>query len=102
MQLHVQRLFAPERAVVIKRGDPLGDGDKIRRALRGYPFDEVSDRRFIRAVVPRGKWRLCPRGDAHYQERQQREYDSTSWHGWPHKNQERAIRSEMKSRAAVK
>ena len=52
-KLEIHRLLAPERAVVVERGDALGDRDKVRRAFLRDLRDEVDDGLFGRAVVPR-------------------------------------------------
>src|SRR5438067_9708303 len=54
-QLEIHRLLAPERAVVIERGNALLGRDKIRRAFLGDLGDEVSDRLLRCAVIPRWK-----------------------------------------------
>jgi hypothetical protein len=50
--LHGQRLFAPERAVVVEHRDALRGGEVIAPADVGHPFDELDDRPFGRTVVP--------------------------------------------------
>ena len=49
-ELDRHRLLAPERAVVVEDGDPLGGRDVVRPALGRHPLDEVDDRRLRRAV----------------------------------------------------
>src|SRR5262245_1725445 len=49
--LHLDRLLAPERPVVVERRDPLGRRHEVA-ALLGHPRDEVEDRGFRRAVIP--------------------------------------------------
>src|SRR6185436_1746651 len=46
------RLLAPERAVVVERGDPLGGRDEVGPALRRHALDEVDDGRLRLPVVP--------------------------------------------------
>ena len=54
-QLEIHRLLAPERAVVVERGDALGRRHKVRRAFLRDLRDEVDDGLLRRAVVPRGQ-----------------------------------------------
>ena len=51
-ELDRHRLLAPERAVVVVHGDPLGRRHVVRPALRRHALDEVDDRRARRRVVP--------------------------------------------------
>ncbi len=63
--LKVDWLFRPERAVVVERGDPLGDGHEVRSAFPRHATDEVENRVLRRDVVPRRKLiggRPSPRG----------------------------------------
>ena len=43
-KVKVDRLFRPERAVIVEGGDPLGQRHEIRTALRRHPRDEVGNR----------------------------------------------------------
>ena len=51
-ELDRHRLLAPERAVVVVDGDPLGGRDVVRPAFGRHALDEVDDRRARRRVVP--------------------------------------------------
>ena len=51
--LEIHRLLAPERAVVVERGDALGHRHEVRRAFLRHLFDEFDDGFLCRAVVPR-------------------------------------------------
>ena len=53
IKLHWQRLFAPERAVIVKRGDALRHRHEVRRAGCGNLRDKRDDRPLGFAVVPR-------------------------------------------------
>ena len=53
VELHRHRLLAPERAVVVERGDALGDRHEVRRAFLRHLLDEVDDGLLGLAVVPR-------------------------------------------------
>jgi len=61
-ELHVDRLFSPERAVVVERGDALGRRHELRAAVPGHAGDEVDNRGLRGAVVPRRQ--RIPRGRA--------------------------------------
>jgi hypothetical protein len=50
--LNIHGLLAPECAIVVERGDPLGDRDEVRTALGRDAGDEVDDRPFRRAWIP--------------------------------------------------
>jgi hypothetical protein len=52
-ELHVDRLFDPQRAVVVERGDPLRWRNEVGRSFPGHVSDEGDDRLFRRAIVPR-------------------------------------------------
>src|SRR2546430_16672121 len=47
------RLLAPERAVVIERGDAFGDGHEVRRTFLCDLLDESHDRFLWCSVIPR-------------------------------------------------
>ena len=55
-KLEIDWLFGPERSVVIERRDALRDRNKIRTTFSGYTADEVNNRPFVRAIVPRRQW----------------------------------------------
>ena len=55
VELHGHRLLAPERAVVVERGDAFGDRHEVRRAGPRHLLDEVDDGLLGLAVVPRGQ-----------------------------------------------
>ncbi len=58
--LEVDRLFRPERAVVVERGDAFCCRHKIRAAFARHASDEVDDGFLGGALVPRGhRVRLC-------------------------------------------
>src|SRR5262249_21380737 len=50
--LEIDRLLAPQRAVVVEGGDAFIDRDEIRAARRRHARDKIDDRRLRRAVVP--------------------------------------------------
>src|SRR5256885_17221451 len=54
-ELEIHWLLAPERAVVVERGDAFLRRNKVGRAFLGDLSDEVSNRLLRCAVVPRGK-----------------------------------------------
>jgi hypothetical protein len=63
-ELHVDRLFDPQRAVIVERGDPLRRRDEVGRSFPGHIGDEGDpghigdegdDRLFRWALVPRGQ-----------------------------------------------
>ena len=56
-QLEIQRLFRPERAVVVEHGDTFGRRHEICRVPRTRLVDEVDDRPFRRRVTP-GRQRI--------------------------------------------
>ena len=63
--LEIDRLFGPQRAVIVKGGDTLFDRREIRRAGRGHARDEVGDGFLHRAFVPGGQGvGLCARRPA--------------------------------------
>ena len=51
-ELDRHRFLAPERAVVVVDGDPLGRWHVVRPAFSRHTLDEVDDRRARRRVVP--------------------------------------------------
>ena len=53
--LHLHRLLAPQRAVIVERRDPLSRMDEVRAAILGHAGDEVEDRALDDVVVPRGQ-----------------------------------------------
>src|SRR5262245_52976975 len=54
-KLEIERLFAPQRAIVVERCDAQLGRHEIRRPLRRHPRDEIHDRLLRRAFVPGGK-----------------------------------------------
>ena len=54
-ELDRHRLLAPEGAVVVEDGDPLGRRNVVRTALGGHALDELDDRGASRGVGPRWK-----------------------------------------------
>ena len=52
MRLGGQRLFDPQRAVIVEHGDAVGRGDEIGVAHGGHAGDEIKDRLPRRAVSP--------------------------------------------------
>src|SRR5208283_1780700 len=52
MRLDGQRLFDPQRAVIVEHGDAVGGGDEIGVARGGHAGDEIKDRLPRRAVSP--------------------------------------------------
>ena len=61
-ELELERLLAPERAVVVEDGDAIAGRDIVVASRVGNRLDESHGRRLCLAVVPRRK-RLCRRGD---------------------------------------
>jgi hypothetical protein len=59
--LDVHRLLAPQRAVVIKDGDAIGDGNKLLPGRVGDTTDEAHDDSLRRVVAPARK-RIDRRG----------------------------------------
>ena len=55
VELDGQRLLAPERAVVVERGDAFRYRHKVRRAWRRHFANEIHDGLFRLAVIPRGE-----------------------------------------------
>ena len=53
LELKVDRLLGPQRAVVVEGGDPLRRRHEILRAFRRHGVHEIDDRGLGRAVVPR-------------------------------------------------
>jgi hypothetical protein len=51
-KLHIHRLLAPQRAVVVEGRDALRRRDKIRRAFAANRSDEAQDRLLGRTIVP--------------------------------------------------
>ena len=66
-KLEVERLLAPERAVVVEGGDALGGGHEVRRSFARHALDKRDDRLPGRAVVPGGQGigGVPDRGEAH-------------------------------------
>ena len=62
-QLEIHRLLAPERAVVVERGDALVRRNEIGRAFFRHLLDEGDDGFLRRGVVPRGQRVLGLCGD---------------------------------------
>jgi hypothetical protein len=54
-ELCLKRLLAPERPIVVKRGNAPGWRHELGASLLCHTRDKVEDRGFRRAVVPRGK-----------------------------------------------
>lgn len=52
-ELHLQGLFAPERAVVVEGGDALGRGEEVRAAGISHAPDEIEDEVLGRAGPPK-------------------------------------------------
>ena len=55
MELEIHRLFGPERAVVVERGDALGRRHEVGRIVLRDLCHEFEDRRLGRPVIPRGE-----------------------------------------------
>jgi hypothetical protein len=53
--LNVLRLLAPERAIIIKDGNPVLGPDEVQRALPGHFGDEIEDCPLGRALIPGGE-----------------------------------------------
>src|SRR5688572_12881815 len=62
--LNVDRLLGPQRAVVVERGDPLGDLNEVGPALLSYFRDEVDDGLLGSGVIPGGQRIGVLRGNA--------------------------------------
>ena len=56
--LHLHRLLAPERAVVVEGGDAVGGRHEVGAALLRHAGDEVEQRRLDGAVTPRRQGRV--------------------------------------------
>ena len=50
--LRLNRLFGPERAIIVECRDPFGRRDVIRPAFPGYTFDELDDGTLCWTVIP--------------------------------------------------
>jgi hypothetical protein len=77
LELEVNRLLGPERAVVVERGDPFRRGHEVLPAGRRDTPDEAYDRAFGRPVVPRRQRVARRRSDAHKGRRQAGHKNST-------------------------
>ncbi|WP_371930184.1 hypothetical protein [Bradyrhizobium sp. CCGUVB1N3] len=66
-RLEIDRLLAPQRAVIVEYGDAFGGRNEVRAAVSRDARDEIGDRRLRRAVVPGwqriGRLRLRSRDD---------------------------------------
>ena len=62
-ELEIHRLLAPERAVVIERGDALFRRNEVRRAFLRHLFDERDDGFLRRGVIP-GRQRILRLSDS--------------------------------------
>jgi hypothetical protein len=51
-ELEVQRLLAPQRAVIVEDSDALCFGHEVRRAFRSHTFDKRDDRLLGLDVIP--------------------------------------------------
>src|SRR5450755_2489166 len=75
-ELKIHRLLSPQRAVVVERGDSLGDRNEIRRALFGHLHDEVNDGLLSLAVVPGWEWILCRADGSRCKSHRAKQHDS--------------------------
>ena len=84
VELDGHRLLAPQRAVVVERGDAFWRRHEVRRAGPGDLFDEGDDGGFRRPVVPRGQGIALGEGRRAEDEqrgRQQRQKSAFGDHG---------------------
>jgi hypothetical protein len=51
-ELHLHRLLAPQRAIVVEGRDPFVRRHIVYAAFRRHARDEIDNRRFRRAIVP--------------------------------------------------
>src|SRR5262245_66085824 len=58
LELEVDRLLRPERAIVVERGDAVGGRYELGRARARHARDEFNDALLVLTVLPRGKWIL--------------------------------------------
>ena len=70
-RLEIQRLFGPERAVVVEDGDAFGGRNEVRRAVLRHLLDEGEDGFLRCGVIPR-RQRICRAGDDDAREREEK------------------------------
>jgi hypothetical protein len=54
-ELEVDRLFGPQRPVIVEGRDTLRDGNEVGAAVGGDARDEIGDGFLYRTLVPRGQ-----------------------------------------------